>query len=339
MKYKILGNTGLRVSELCLGTMTFGTAWGWGANKEMARSMFQKFSDAGGNFIDTADYYTNGESEDWIGEFIYGRRHDHIIATKFSLNTHPDDPNRGGNHRKNIKTSVESSLKNLKTDYIDLYWLHAWDYLSDVEGVVKSLDELVQSGKILYYGFSDTPAWIVSKAATLCQWRGWNTSSAIQVEYNLVERSIERELLPMAAHFNQSVLAWSPLAGGLLSGKYNRSAEGENRLKDDNPRLSDANLAVAQKVVDIAGACGVHPVEVALAWVRQQSSNIIPIIGARNEVQLQTALDSVKLDLTADQLAELRACTDFKLGFPHDFLQSEGVQNIIFGKHIDRIEK
>src|SRR4029450_10775543 len=220
MRYKLFGRTGVRVSELCLGTMTFGEDWGWGAPKDESRKIFDAFVQAGGNFIDTANNYTNGTSEKFIGEFTKGDRDHFVIATKYTLNEFATDPNFGGNHRKNMRRSVEGSLKRLATDHIDLLWLHMWDGMTPVEEVMRALDDLVRAGKVLYVGISDTPAWVVSQANTLAELRGWTPFVGPQVPYSLVERAPERELLPMAQALELTVTSWGPLGGGPLHTRY-----------------------------------------------------------------------------------------------------------------------
>ena len=226
--YILLGRTGLRVSPLCLGTMTFGTEWGWGCAEDSARQILDRYLDAGGNFIDTAEMYTNGRSEEMLGHFLKesGKRDRVVLATKFAFNTVPGDPNAGGNGRKNIMRAVEGSLKRLQTDYIDVYWLHAYDMLTPAEEVMSTLDSLVQAGKIRHIGMSNVPAWYAARSQTLAQWRGWERVCAMQMEYSLVERDIEREHIPEARHLGMGICAWSPLAGGFLTGKYHRSGEG-----------------------------------------------------------------------------------------------------------------
>ncbi|MGL5880379.1 MAG: aldo/keto reductase, partial [Xenococcaceae cyanobacterium] len=219
MRYKLLGNSGLRVSELCLGTMTFGEDWGWGGSYEESRKMFDAFAAAGGNFLDTANLYTNGTSEKYVGEFVAGDRHKWVIATKYSLNTGNGEINAGGNHRKNMVQAVEASLQRLNMEYIDLLWLHAWDFTTPVEEVMRSFDDLVRMGKVLYIGVSDTPAWIISQANTLANLRGWTPFIGLQIEYSLKERTPERDLLPMAQALGIGVTAWSPLGAGVLTGK------------------------------------------------------------------------------------------------------------------------
>ena len=219
MRYKLLGKSGLRVSELCLGTMTFGEDWGWGSPRDESRKVYDAFLEAGGNFIDTANVYTNGTSERFLGEFMSGHRDRVVLATKYSNAAPGNDPNAAGNHRKSMMQSVEASLKRLKTDYIDLYWLHIWDQITPIEEVMRAFDDLVRQGKILYAGVSDMPAWVVAKANTLAELRGWTPFVGLQIEYSLIERTPERELLPMAADLGLGVTAWSPLAGGMLTGK------------------------------------------------------------------------------------------------------------------------
>src|ERR1044072_2499178 len=234
MRYYLLGKSGLKVSEICLGTMTFGKEWGWGASKEDSRKMFDAYVNLGGNFIDTANIYTNGTSEKYVGEFVSSDRDRFVIATKYTSNTRAGDPNAGGNHRKNMVQSLEASLKRLNTDYIDLYWVHAWDHTTPVEEMMRALDDMVKSGKILYIGISDAPAWIVSQANTLANLKGWTEFSSIQIEYSLIERTSERELLPMANALDIGITAWSPLGSGVLTGKYNKSGNNEHKNKSVN---------------------------------------------------------------------------------------------------------
>src|SRR5919199_5749253 len=306
MRYKLLGKSGLRVSELCLGGMTFGEDWGSmlpGASKEEARKIFDIFVNKGGNFIDTANVYQKGSSEKYIGEFISSEREKFVLATKYTLTTNPDDPNASGNHRKNLVQSVDASLKRLNTHYIDLLWVHIWDPITPIKEVMRALDDLVMSGKILYIGISDAPAWIVSYADAIAELRGWSPFIGIQVMYNLIERSVERELLPMARSLDIGVTAWSPLAGGVLSGKYSNRQENANeqkRYSADNPMsasfVNERNISIATEVQVIAKEINKSPSQIALNWIRQQQQQrqhagketggvIIPIMGARTEAQ------------------------------------------------------
>src|SRR5260370_33576 len=234
MKYKLLANSGLRVSEAALGTMTFGDEWGWGSVKDEARKVYDGFREAGGNFIDSANFYTNGTSESFLGEFMKDHRQSMVLATKYSNAAPGTDPNGSGNQRKNMMQAVEASLKRLQTDYIDLYWVHIWDQITPVEEVMRGLDDLVRQGKVLYVGISDAPAWRIAQANTLAQLRGWTPFAGLQIEYSLIERTVERELIPMAKALNVGLTAWSPLAGGVLTGKYHGHGSSETgRMSSD----------------------------------------------------------------------------------------------------------
>ena len=327
MRYKLFGHSGLRVSELCLGTMTFGEDWGWGASKEVSRTIFDRYAEAGGNFIDTAYNYTNGASEKFVGEFVHSDRDHFVVASKYSLTLRKDDPNFGGNHRKNMLRSIEDSLKRLKTDYLDLYWLHMWDYMTPVEEVLRGLDDLVRSGKVLYVGISDTPAWVVSYAVAVAELRGWSRFVALQVPYSLADRAVERDLLPMARAFDMAILPWGLLEAGELTGKYNRPNDEPKR----NEQPSQKNLALAEVVMQAAQESGRTASQVAINWVRQQPGLIIPILGARKETHLKDNLGCLEFELTPEQLQRLAQASPIDLGFPQSFLASEGVRNLIFG--------
>src|SRR3954471_2514623 len=275
--YRLLGRSGLRVSPLALGTMTFGTDWGWGANAADARRIFDTYVDRGGNFIDTANQYTNGTSEKFVGDFAREKREQLVIATKYTLPLRAGDPNAGGNHRKSMVRSVESSLERLKTDYIDLLYLHAWDFLTPVEEILRAMDDLVRAGKLLYVGISDAPAWQVARMQTIADLRGWSPLIALQIEYNLIERTVERDLIPMAKEMGLGVIPWSPLASGVLSGKYSKkdldagagvaSAGGTRKnVAAAQDALNPRGLDIADVVKAIAQELGKSPAQVALAW-------------------------------------------------------------------------
>ncbi|MFZ4815213.1 MAG: aldo/keto reductase [Phototrophicaceae bacterium] len=337
MRYKLLGQSGLRVSELALGTMTFGTDWGWGADKDTSRQIFDAYVAAGGNFIDTACNYTNGTSERFVGEFIHDQREQFVVATKFTLNTQANNINAGGNHRRNIMRSVEDSLNRLNTDYIDLYYLHVWDFTIRPEEALRALDDLVQQGKIMYAGISDTPAWIVSRMNTIAELRGWSPLVAMQVEYSLIQRDVERELVPMAEAFGMSVLAWGILGGGALTGKFiNGTPEEATRLKAGDARLSERNMAIAAAVVAVADEINVTPSQVAIAWLQSRPS-VISILGARQGAQIADNLAAVTVTLNAENIARLEAISAIDLGFPHDFINREAIQKLIFGDHAARL--
>ena len=273
MRYRLLGNSGLRVSEAALGTMTFGDDWGWGAAKDEARRVYDAFRKAGGNFIDTANMYTNGTSESFLGEFTKGHRESVVMATKYSNSAAGTDPNAAGNHRKSMVQAVEASLKRLQTDYIDLYWVHIWDQITPVEEVMRGLDDLVRQGKVLYVGISDAPAWWIAQANTLAHLRGWSPFIGLQIEYSLIERTVERELIPMARALNLGLTAWSPLAGGVLTGKYHGHGSSEpGRMNGDmmkqflpEEQRTERIIAAVKTVSDEVGR---SMAQVALAWLR-----------------------------------------------------------------------
>src|SRR5947207_10225674 len=275
-EYSTLGRSGLRVSPLCLGTMTFGTEWGWGAEESVSRALFERYIEQGGNFIDTADGYTGGKSEEMVGKFIsdLALRDRVVLATKFTFNAESGNPNAGGNGRKNIYRALHGSLRRLKTDYIDLYWLHAWDTVTPVEEVISTLSDLVREGKIRYYGFSDTPAWYLARAQTLAEKEGKERLIALQLEYSLIERTIEREHVPAAQELGMAVCPWSPLAGGFLSGKYKpegNSGRGEGRLEtmkaSENrgfQRFTQRNWRILEAVLEVSKQTGKTPAQIAL---------------------------------------------------------------------------
>jgi len=336
LRYRLLGNSGLRVSEMCLGTMTFGEDWGWGTDKIDSRKIYEAFRDAGGNFFDTANFYTNGTSETLLGEFIAGHRGSVVLATKYSNAPPGTDPNAAGNHRKSMMQAVEGSLRRLKTDYIDLYWLHIWDSITPFDEVMRSFDDLTRQGKILYAGVSNAPAWWIARANTLAELRGWNRFAGLQVEYSLIERTVERELLPMSKALGLGVTAWSPLAGGWLSGKYfeDRKTGGrldEQQWRDNALEVNERSRAIVAEVATVARETGRSSAQVALAWLRHRDMPVTPIIGARKIEQLKDNLSSLDLNLTADQRERLATVSRIHMGFPHDFLNKDLVQAFSFG--------
>ena len=339
MHFRLLGRSGLRVSELCLGTMTFGTEWGWGSDKETSQKVFDTFAESGGNFVDTANRYTDGTSERWLGDFVNSDRDHFVVATKYTLRDRLGDLNFVGNHRKNMMRSVEDSMRRLDTDFIDLLWVHAWDDTTPVEETLRGLDDLVRSGKVHYIGISDSPAWIASKANTMAELRGWTAYAALQVEYSLLQRTPERDLLPMAAHYGMAVTAWGALGGGALTGKYLKGDTG--RINEKSARRNDRANTIAQKVIDVATELGVTPGQVALNWVRQnrQDVNVIPIVGARTPEQLQDSLGALNFQLPETALQILNEASAIELGFPHEFLQSDGVRDVIYGGLYDQLKK
>ncbi|MFQ3597679.1 MAG: aldo/keto reductase [Chloroherpetonaceae bacterium] len=327
MQYKLFGNSGLRVSEIALGTMGFGTEWGWGADYETSKKVFEVYANAGGNFLDTANIYTAGTSEKFCGDFVSHDRDHFVIATKYTLQDRMNDVHYAGNHRKNMMRSVRESLKRLNTDFIDLLWLHAWDFTTPVEEVMRGLDDLVSRGLVHYIGISDTPAWIVSQANMLAELRGWTKFIGLQIEYSLIQRTPERDLLPMAKAWNMTVTPWGALAGGALSGKYLRGEKG--RLPANSARLNERSTAIAKEVVGVAEALGATPAQVALKWTMQQGLSVVPIVGATKPEQLLDTLNSPELTLSDEHLQRLNAVSAIELGFPHDFLVSDAVKNAL----------
>ena len=317
--------------------MTFGTEWGWGADKEESRRIFDTYVNAGGNFLDTANRYTEGTSERWLGEFVKIDRHHFVLATKYTLRDRAGDPNFAGSHRKNMMRSVEDSLRRLDTDFLDVLWVHAWDHLTPTDEVMRGLDDLVRAGKVQYIGVSDTPAWVVSHANTLGDLRGWTSFVGLQVEYSLLQRTPERDLLPMAQHFGMAVTAWGAIGGGALTGKYLKGDSG--RVVEQSARRSDRANTIASKVVEVAESLGVAAAQVAINWTRQRNAqaNIIPLIGARTAVQLEDSLGCLNFTLPAGALSELDAISAIELGFPHDFLATENVLDMVYSGSYGKI--
>ncbi|WP_214071932.1 aldo/keto reductase [Mucilaginibacter sp. dw_454] len=338
MNYKLLGRSGLKVSELCLGTMGFGSEAGWGADKETSFAIMDAFANAGGNFLDTANVYKLGTSEKIIGEYVQNHDRDYfVLATKYSLKDNLTNPNASGNNRKNMMRSVEESLKRLKTDFIDILYLHIWDDLTPIDEVMRGIDDLIRQGKVNYAAISDTPAWMVAKGNTLAELMGWSQFVALQVEYSLIQRTPERELIPMAKHFGMTVTPWAPLGGGVLSGKYLRGEQG--RIKAESRRLDDRSVAVTKAVVAIADELGVAPSHVALQWTMDQGFSSIPIVGATKVAQMQENLKTIDVKLSAEHLQKLDEASKIDLGFPGEFFKEEGVKMNSFGGFYDRVEK
>jgi aryl-alcohol dehydrogenase-like predicted oxidoreductase len=342
MKYRLLGKSGLRVSEAALGTMTFGDEWGWGSPKAEAQKVYETYREAGGNFIDTANFYTNGTSEKFLGEFMQGHRESVVLATKYSLAVSGNDPNAAGNHRKSMIQAVEASLKRLQTDYIDLYWVHVWDGITPVEEVMRGLDDLVRQGKVLYIGISDAPAWWIAQANTLAELRGWTKFIGLQIEYSLIERTVERELIPMAKALHTGVVAWSPLAKGVLTGKYHGEGKvdggrmNNEGMKDFLPEEEHA-APIISAVKSVSEQTGRSMAQVALAWLRHRPVPVIPIIGARKVSQLQDNLSGLDMELSAEQLKSLDGASRIEPGFPQSIYDREMVRANRYGGTWDRL--
>jgi len=346
MKYIELGRSNMKVSELCLGAMTFGEEFGIGAPEPECRKVYDGFLAAGGNFIDTANMYNGGTSERMLGDFVHGNRAYIVLASKYSLSMRTDDPNAGGSHRKNLVQSLEDSLRRLDTEYLDLFWVHGWDGSTKLAELMRALDDQVRAGKILHIGFSNAPAWVIASANTLASERNMTPFTALQLHYNLVERSIEREYLDLALAQDMAVTAWSPLAGGLLTGKFNSDvdpAKREGARLTTSPRgaqlLQSTGIQVASALATLAGEIGCSTAQLALAWLcRRSAARIIPIIGARNLSQLEENLQAVNIELSADQIAQIDALSAPTVEYPQSLFVSEFFQTLMYGEVRDRIE-
>jgi len=326
MKQMIFGPSGLRVSEMCLGAMTFGDKYDWGAGLEGSRELFTAFLDAGGNFIDTANRYQEAQSEELLGEFMAGIRNRIVLATKYTLTMDSTDPNAGGNHRKSMTVAVEDSLRRLKTDYIDILWMHAWDQITRSEEVMRALEYLVSSGKVLHIGASDTPAWVISRSNAIAELRGWSSFTGVQLPYSLLERTPEREALPMAQALGLGVVAFGCLGSGVLTGKYiedpdikaGRINQADWPLASTTRNQKVRDIAIA--VRDIAKDVGVTSSQVALAWVKAQHESYVPIVGVRTLAQLQDNLGANAISLSAKQLKQLDELSAISMDYPHNVL-------------------
>lgn len=346
MRYKLFGRqTGLRVSEFAFGAGNFGTGWGHGADAAESRRMFDGFTAAGGNFIDAADSYQFGEAETLLGDFISAARDDFVITSKYTMSAGRDlGVSRTGNSRKNMVHSVEQSLKRLKTDRIDLYWVHVPDQMTPVEEIMRGLDDLVRSGKVLYIGLSDFPAWRVARGATIAELRGWAPLVGLQLEYSLVERTGDRELLPMAEAFGFGAALWSPLGGGFLTGKYRQGEEGrQQKLGILIHGDTDAQkTAVLDAILAIAKEIGATPSQVAIAWLRAKAAaartSLIPILGPRTKTQLDDALGALNVTLSPEQVQRLNEVSAVLPGFPHNFINSERSRNRVTGGKADLVD-
>jgi aryl-alcohol dehydrogenase-like predicted oxidoreductase len=322
MRYRLFGRSGLRVSELFLGAMTFGEQGGVGAPPQECARILDAYADAGGNVVDTAINYRGGASEEILGELLQERRDRFVLSTKYTVTRDREDPNAAGNNRKNLRLSLETSLRRLRTDYIDIYWVHMWDRHTPAEETVRALDDQVRAGKILYTGISDAPAWVISRASTLAACHGWTAFTGVQAPYNLLQRDIERELLPMAEDLGMAVAAWSPLADGILSGKFSGTTTPGQPSRTDPVSVSEQQHSVAALVTEVAAGLGATPAQVAIAWTRTRSPAIYPIIGARRLSQLLDNLGAADLDLPAEAVARLTTATEPDLGFPLAFIRS-----------------
>lgn len=333
--YVTLGNSGLRVSPLCLGTMTFGEDWGvMGTTPEESRDVLGSYLDRGGNFLDTANVYTKGHSEKIIGDYFADRggRDRVVIATKFCGNMHPGDPNGGGSGRKAVVHQVEDSLRRLKTDYIDLLWAHFWDRHTPIEETVRVMDDLVRAGKVRHLGLSDHPAWVCARFLAVAEALGREPVVAVQLEYSLAQRTVEDELLPMARHLGLGVTPWSPLRGGVLSGKFKRGqhpGEDQTRVKEDSVHLSEKNYGIIDVLGGVAEDLGASVAQVALNWVQSRDGVTSTIIGAKRLSQLEDNLAALDITLGGEHTEKLDAASAYEKHFPQNFLEriTPAIQN------------
>lgn len=327
MKYRLMGSSGLRVSELALGAMTFGNDQ-WGADKDESRAVYDGFREAGGNFIDTANRYADGRSEEYLGEFIASDRDRVVLATKFAGPIRDRDVNATGNSRKLMMESLHASLRRLQTDYIDLYWVHFKDHTTPIDEVMRGLDDLVSQGKILYCGISDTPAWQVARGNTIAELRGWTRFVGLQIRYSLLDRDVEHELLPMAAALDLAVTPWDTLGSGVLTGKYNAddSTAGRASLRG---QISERSLEIAAEVIAVAKEIGATPAQVALSWVRGGNGVIVPLVGAKTRAQLDDNLGCLDVELTAEQRARLDDASATRVPFPHNMIKAFRAPNVV----------
>lgn len=340
MKYKLLGNSGLRVSELVLGTMTLSVdnPWDWGVERETSLDILETYADAGGNFIDTACNYTDGQSEEVIGEFIAHDRDSYVVATKYTLHHHghPDDPNYGGNHRKNLLRTVDESLERLGTDYIDLLYLHAWDYTTPIQEIMSTLDSLVAKRTVDYIAISDTPAWVVARANQLAKERGWTPFIAYQFPYNIERRAPEREVMPYCRYNDVAMVTWSVLGAGLYTGKYTRGENASGRMADAD--FDDEALEVPRLIDEIANDLGVTSGQVTIAWTKAQDQQLFPIVGATTPAHVSEAIEAVDVDLEQETIEQLDEAVGFDHGFPQSFTGSDNVRNLIHGETAHQLE-
>jgi aryl-alcohol dehydrogenase-like predicted oxidoreductase len=340
VRYKILGSTGLKVSEIALGSGMFGQTWGYGASRDEVGAIIAAYADAGGNLLDTADYYQHGEAETIIGNVIAAHREDYVLVSKYSRGaTAGPALARLGNNRKNMIESVEASLRRLGTDHIDIYFAHMDDLVTPMEEIARGLDDLVRMGKIVYAGLSNFPAWRIALGVNTAAVRGWTPVCAIQTEYNLLQRTAERELIPMAQGLQLAVMAWSPLSGGVLTGKYRSGETGRATNFPAVMRNTDDSRTdgVVDALIEIAAELGAAPAQVATAWVR--AKGILPVVGARTRQQIITHLEGTAVSLSPDQLSRLDALTAIEMGVPHEMCVDPREVAIMTGGRSDLIDR
>ncbi|KAI9239622.1 hypothetical protein MVEG_08180 [Podila verticillata NRRL 6337] len=332
-QYVLLGNSGLRVSPLSLGCMTFGEQWGFGTNTEQSRKMFDRYYEAGGNFFDTANCYTNGDSERFLGEYISGKRSECVVATKYTASPSWRDesvkrgnPNASGNHRKSLVESLDASLKRMGTGYTDIIYVHLWEYRTPVQEVMRALDDVVRSGKALYVGISDAPAWVVSSANMLADLRGLTPFITMQTRFSMLNRSLEAEIQPMCAEHGLGIVPWGVLAEGFLTGKHTREETGETKRQITGHAALAKNWRIVDEVKAIAAEVGKTPAQVALNWTMQKPGITSPIMGVRTIEQLEDNLGALEFTLSSEQMSRLNAVSDpASWPFPHELVKRIGM--------------
>jgi aryl-alcohol dehydrogenase-like predicted oxidoreductase len=327
MRCRPLGASGLR---------TFADGFAHGAGRGEAQRIVDAYAEAGGNVIDTAINYRDGASEQIVGEVLAGRRDRFVLCTKYGVSRDRADPNAAGAHRKNLRLSLETSLRRLRTDYIDVCYLHLWDQLTPAEEMMRTFDDAVTSGKVLYLGLSDTPAWVAAQSTTLAHCRGWSPPAVLQARYSLLSRDAERDLIPAAEALGMSVAAWSPLGGGVLSGKYTCLGGTQDSARLPAASITERQHAIARAVRSVADELGASASQVALAWTMTRSRAVHPILGVRRLDQLQDNLQALSIQLPPQSVAQLEAATSFEIGFPHDFIT--GMHTFVFGEAADRVD-
>lgn len=343
MRYKLFGRTGLRVSEAALGTGTFGTAWGWGCTPQEAGALFDRFVEAGGNFFDCADGYQNGQAETILGDLIARDRDNFVVSTKYTTAVGMRSIAKTGNSRKAMMASLEGSLKRLKSDYVDIFWVHMPDLVTPTDEIVRGLEDLRSQGKVNYIGMSDFPAWRISRAITSAEVRGTDPMAALQIEYNLAERTAEREMMPMAQAYGLAVMVWSPLGGGTLTGKY-RDKSVKGRVTEGGGPVRKIPEAREDQIIGaldtVAAALGATPAQVAIAWVCNREpagTSFFPVLGARTLEQLDANLAALAIELSDEQLALLNEASAIELGFPHDLIAQPAMKDLHTGGHWDQL--
>jgi aryl-alcohol dehydrogenase-like predicted oxidoreductase len=331
LEVRVLGPSGLRVSRLCLGTATFGNRE-WGCDESEGRNILDRYLDAGGNFLDCANKYADGESELVLGRILQGRRDRVVVGTKYTGTLDDTDLNASGNHRKSLVRSLDRSLRSLQTDYLDILWVHAWDGVTPIDVLMRALDDQVRAGKVLSAGISNAPAWMISYAQAVAASHGWSSFTAVQNEYSLLQRGPERDLLPMSSYLGMGYVAWAPFAQGRLTGKYSSQSKEPKRLSAEEARMSEAQDTVVRATLEVAKEIDAAPTAVALRWMMQHQPQVIPIIGARTIEQYEANMRCLEIDLSDTQMKRLNSVSAIDLGSPTTFMRGEPGRDFMWGR-------